>query len=412
MCSPSKLWRAGLFLALLGPALVAMSAPAAVPVDSFDLGVDLTREGRFDEALDVFLEARAAGDDSGRLRFNLGVVYYRLKDMAAARKAFEQAAEDPETAELARYNLGLVALAAGDEAEAERWFRRTAQEAQQSELRALAQAALDRTAAPKPRRRGSLAALRGTDSNVVVPVGAIDDAPSSLQDQFWELRLGWADGLDAVTEGLGYHFNGLLVAYDDVPGADLSLAQLGLDWRGPVTVDANAAVLAVDDAGYQQSLELRLLATPLSTENFSASLELATVRLDALDRRARDVEGQQHSAGLSLDGRVWRLDWNLGLRHLLNDREARALSPVQDSAVLRLRLGAGRWAGRAWGRYILSDYRVDRRDEASEAGLGLTWTAFSDWDLFVEASRQTNRSSVEGFAYTTDRLYGGVRLRF
>lgn len=403
--------RAGLFwmLALFGAAATARAGDVG---DAFEQGVSLTREGRYEDALESFRSAQAVGDDSGRLQFNLGVVYYRLRRFDEARGAFERAAHDAETVDLAHYNLGLVALAAGKDEEAARWFGLVVEHARQPELQALAQAALERILGPGERWHGSFAALRGIESNVVLPVGAISDAPSSIEDQFWELRLGWADDLDAWVDGLGYHLSGLLVDYDEVQGADLGLAQVGMDWRGPVTLETNAALLSVDDSGYQRTLEFRMLATPYATDGFGASVEISTAWLDAIGTRAREAEGQQHGLGLIFDGRFADLSWNLSGRRVVNDRESVALSPVQEMATLRIRLGLGDWALRSWARYVNSDYRTERRDEISELGLGISWSFRPDWDLFVEGSSQKSRSSEEVFAYSSERVYGGLRLRF
>ena len=99
---------------------IAMGAVQAPSELSFETGVALTREGRFNDALVHFLAAEQGGDRSARLYFNLGVVNYRLQRYDAARDAFARAAEDPETADLAQYNRGLVALADGDKSEAAR----------------------------------------------------------------------------------------------------------------------------------------------------------------------------------------------------------------------------------------------------------------------------------------------------
>ncbi|MGQ0619985.1 MAG: tetratricopeptide repeat protein [Panacagrimonas sp.] len=411
MRKPTDPFRASLFwmLALYGATAMGDAIPLS---DPFDEGVNLTREGRFQEALPLFLAAQRAGDDSGLLQFNLGVVYYRLQRFEEARAAFDRASADALTADLSHYNLGLVALAEGRDEEAVRWFRRTAEEARQPDLRALARAALDRSLGAREGTRGSIAALRGTDSNVVIPIGAISDAPSSIKDRFWELRIGWADRLDSVLDGLGYRFNGLLVEYDDVQGANLGLTQVGVDWRGPITLEANAGALMVDDSGYQRSLELRMLATPYATDDFAATVELGAVRLDSLDARAQDAEGGQHSAGLSFDGRVSRLGWNLNGRRIFNDRESAALSPVQDAFGLRLRFSFDDWSARAFARYVDSDYRTERRDEFTEFGLGLSWSFATRWDVFVEGAKQRNRSTVDSITFSSDRLTGGLRLRF
>lgn len=411
MRSPSDLaLRAALIALALG--ILPAAAVGDDAQDPFDLGVELTQAGRFEEALEQFAQSRALGDDSGRLQFNIGVVHYRLQQLDAAREAFTLAAEDPETAELARYNLGLVAMAAGESEDAIRWFRRTAAEARQSELRALARAALERALEPPVPARGSLTLLRGSDSNVVVPVGALTDAPSSTRDAYWEARLSWSDELDHWLEGLGYHLSGLHLDHDEVSGADLSALQIGVDWRGPITLDLSGGVLAVDDEGYQRTLEVRALVPLVSLEDWRLSLDLSAVELDSISARAESLDGQQHGAGLMVEGRAAAVSWNLSARQLHNDRESRALSPVQDLIALRLRFREGDWSGRGWARYIGSDYAVDRRDVATEFGLGLSWFFGARWELVVDATQQRNRSNIDSFEYTSNRIYGGLRVGF
>lgn len=381
---------------------------------SFDAGVALTREGRYEEALAQFLAAEMAGDQSARLYFNLGVVNYRLKRYDAARTAFVRAAQDPETASLAQYNRGLVALADGDRDEAARWFRQVAARSREPGLRALAQRALGRTTddseATTARRRGSLSVLRGWDGNVVVPVGAISDLPSSKRDEFTEARLVWTDALGNAVPGLGYRVTGLVVEYDDIQLADISAFDAGIDWRGPVFVDASLGVLAVGDNGYQSSLDVRLQAPLLDLEWVRFNLDGGWSRLDSQDDRASDLEGARYSYGGTVDAGTRSLSTSFGYRHLINDRVAARLSPEQDRYTLRVRFALPRWVLRAWGRYVESDYPAQREDEARDFGVDVALRVHPRWEVLVEASRLQNQSSESRFRYTTERVYTGLRF--
>ncbi|TDU31438.1 tetratricopeptide repeat protein [Panacagrimonas perspica] len=396
--------------------LAAEAAPAPFE-HSFEAGVALTRAGRYDEALIQFLAAEKAGDQSARLYFNLGVVNYRLQRYEAARAAFALAAEDPETADLARYNSGLVALADGDNEEAARWFRRVSDQAGDAGLRALARRALDRAAgetspADTVAAQGSLSVLRGWDSNVVVPVGSISDLPSSRRDQFTEARLAWAGALGDAVPGLGYRLTGLAIEYDDIQPGDIAALEAGVDWRGPILIDAGVGVLAVGDNGYQSSLDIRLQAPVIDADGVRVNVDGGWSRLEPMDDRANGLEGSRYSFGGSVDAGIRPLSVNFGYRHLINDRFAASLSPKQDRYSLRLRLALGRWVVRAWGRYIESDYPTQRQDEARDIGIDTAFRLHSRWELLVEANRLQNRSSDSRFNYTTERLYSGLRFYF
>lgn len=390
---------------------------AATSASAFDEGVALTREGQFEPALERFLAAQGEGDRSTRLAFNLGVVYYRLQRFKDAQIAFERAAQGSETRDLAQYNLGLVALAVDDRAQAERWFRLTAEQAKEPALRALGTRALEEALgvrAPRSARasRGSLSLLRAHDSNVLIPVGAISDLPSSIEDSFWEMRGGWADTLGTAVPGLGYRLAALAVEYDDVEAADLAVVEIGVDWRGPATIGASLGTLLVGDRGYQRSLDLRARGPLLERERIGVYLDGGFTRLNSMDARARDLEGSQYSVGASAEGGTRALALHVGYLHVENDRFAASLSPTQRRSTLRLRLAFGQIAARAWARYTDSDYPTGRDDHASEFGADVSIGLHPRWDWLVEATRLDNRSDTQGFEYDTERIYTGLRLRF
>lgn len=402
-----------LALTLVGGEGVAADAMEGAADSAFESGVELTRDGHYLQALRAFRAAEAAGDRGGRLQFNLGVVYYRLARHIEARAAFARAAQDPETADLAIYNLGLVALASGERARAARYFRQTAQQASAPALRALAYKALETTTGRGPAPRlGSLSLLRGTDSNVVVPVGALGDVPTSMRDNFWEVRSGWAGALGGALPALAYRLVGVTMKYDEVASADLGFAEAGLDWRGPLVLGVGASVLTIDDQGYQRSADLRMSGAVYDEGAVRVVYEAAHSWLEALDDRARDLDGTRLALGASLEIQQAPLSWNLGLRHIVDDRLAASLSPDQNTASLRLRYARGRWAARAWARYTDGKYPTTRHDRLGEFGGDLAVRVLGPCEVLIEATRLDNRSTAVEFDYASNRLYAGLRLRF
>lgn len=390
---------------------VASSVPAQSN-DPFDAAVDLTRDGRFEDALDAFNAVQASGDDSARLHYNLGVVHYRLGQLGAARDAFLRAARDPETADMAHYNLGLVAMAANDPETASRWFREVQTGATSPELRGLAGTALARLMAQSRPRRGGITLTRGSDSDVILPAGTLADVPSSVHDGYWEIVATWADRPIEDSPDLGYHVGAVADRYDTVEDADLGVIEAGVDWRGPITLDFTASLTTVSDSPYQQSLELRSLIPFFARDNVLLSLELDAAGISAVSDTAVGLEGTQTSAGTIADASALGGRWSLSYRHLWNDREARSLSPQQDAVGLRVRWPLAAWSVRAWARWVGSDYRTGRNDDATDVGLGLGWSPSSRWDLLADVSRQENDSSMSAFSYRSTRISGGVRVRF
>jgi hypothetical protein len=411
-----------LLAGLLGIAVLLASAPATGRAPSpaadsaFEAGVALTREGQFEAALSRFLAAEAAGDRSARLYFNLGVVHYRLGRFDAARDAFGLAALEPETADLARYNLGLVAMAIDHRLEAMQWFGQVAREAQEPALRQLALVAQERVqgrSADLPTdERGSLSLLRAWDSNVIVPVGTLSDVPSSRHDEFLEARALWSDAIGTNIEGLGYRVSGVAIEYDQVHEADVLAAEAAVDWRGPFLVEAALGAFAVDDKGYQRTLDVRLQVPVVARPWARLDADAGWSRYDPLDSRAAGLEGSRYAYGASLTTGRSSFNLSVGYRHLINDRFASALSPSQDRYHARLRHEIGRWSWRLWGRYTDSDYPSQRHDEASDWGLEIAWRLHRHWELLLEGSRLKNRSTDERLEYVSERLYAGMRLRF
>lgn len=105
-------------------------------------GNELVRAGQYAAALEVYRDALAEGADSPLLRYNIGVVHYRLGNYSRAELDLQLASGDPTLAPLAFYNLGLANLAQGRTSDAARWFTRAQNQAANANLRELATRAL------------------------------------------------------------------------------------------------------------------------------------------------------------------------------------------------------------------------------------------------------------------------------
>lgn len=165
----------------------SVSAPSDVsPRALMAEGVSAFQAGKLERARDLLEQARTAGLDSVSLRYNLGVVYYRLSLYQHARDEFT-ALLNTRHADLARYNLGLVAQADGHRAEAQSWFRAVADEAEQDKLRRLALLQLNQPEPIEPGPWLGFAALGGgyEENLSFLP----ESASSNLSDSFSEIIL-------------------------------------------------------------------------------------------------------------------------------------------------------------------------------------------------------------------------------
>src|SRR5207253_10419661 len=106
-------------------------------------GIAAFRAGDYAVALQLFLDARAAGLDTPGLRYDLGATYYRLGRYAEAEREVQALVPDPQWAPLADYNLGLTAQRAGRPQRAIEYFERAYRTATDPHLRRRAATALD-----------------------------------------------------------------------------------------------------------------------------------------------------------------------------------------------------------------------------------------------------------------------------
>jgi hypothetical protein len=176
------------------PSRAALAQGAA---ELFAEGNDLARSGVYRTALLRYREAAAAGFDTALLHYNVGVVYYKLGEFAAAAAEFAQASAAPDLAALASYNRGLALRAAGERAAAAEAFAAAAETADQRALRRLADDAaaaalggpVSRSApaaAPRRAARGAVIEERSGDLRLsaAARLGQDDNAYRSPADSY------------------------------------------------------------------------------------------------------------------------------------------------------------------------------------------------------------------------------------
>ncbi len=127
----SRPWAAGKGRAALGSLLLALTAltasgaGSAAPTAARD-PFQAYAAGRYDQALQGFVDRRLEDPDDPRLAINVGSAYYKMNDFDAAAQAFANAAtaDDPALREQALYSLGNVAYRQGRLPEAVELYQR------------------------------------------------------------------------------------------------------------------------------------------------------------------------------------------------------------------------------------------------------------------------------------------------
>jgi len=82
--------------------------------DSFNAGVKAYREGKYQEAANLFERARKEGVRKVSVYFNLGSSYYRLGQYEKATAMFEMVTKSKSMADIGYFNLGLIARQQGN----------------------------------------------------------------------------------------------------------------------------------------------------------------------------------------------------------------------------------------------------------------------------------------------------------
>ncbi len=400
-------------------------------------GVAAFRAGDYQAALQLFLDALAAGLDTPGLRYDLGATYYRLGRYAEAEREFQALAPDPRWAPLAHYNLGLTAQRAGRPQQAMEYFEQAYRTTTDPNLRTLAATAFERLggAPPSPQTSAVISLAGGYDSNATLSPDAAAVGVSHQGDRFVEASAAASHRLAGNTErGWFAHGSLLLRKYGDLSQFDVTGSRAGLSYERD-SERVQTGVAAYVDTAYIGRDRLEQVA----------SIDAQTRwRLDTGgELRGRYqfghiaggggfeyLEGRQQrlsaDAGFTLASALLRVGYQLELNHrrdLQQGSEFFSASPTRHSlfATVALR-NVGGWQADARGEYRVSRYgdpnlidggalgtlEVTRKDQRYGFALRANRSLTPLWRAFVDYSYYRNQSNLDTFDYSRQQLMAGI----
>jgi Tfp pilus assembly protein PilF len=200
----------------------------------FQAGVRAARENNFRQAIDLFLQAWAAGIQTAAVQYNLGVSYYKTNQYKLARRAFLKAAEWPDMASPGYYNLGLIALRQNDPQQARHWFTRAFRSARTDTLRNLSQTELNKldiVAASHERWMVWTEIGVEYDDNVLL-IPDQSESASNREDSSYNLTLYGHYQFNNAKQQQGLRWHGLMATqrYTEWDGFDYTFFETGLSY--------------------------------------------------------------------------------------------------------------------------------------------------------------------------------------
>ncbi|MFA0811445.1 outer membrane beta-barrel protein [Microbulbifer epialgicus] len=118
--------------------LMAFSPVALMAGDSFSEGTEAFKQGKYRKALKSFEAERESGNNSAKLRYNIGVTLMKLERFSEATLYFHGLLNTPRWRDLARYNLALAAELGNRELAAAKHYRFVRTNAASENLRDMA----------------------------------------------------------------------------------------------------------------------------------------------------------------------------------------------------------------------------------------------------------------------------------
>ncbi|MCK7598898.1 tetratricopeptide repeat protein [Microbulbifer sp. CAU 1566] len=190
---------------------ISVFGPARLAAEELPSATGAFKRGDYPRALALFREAEQSGDDSAKLKFNLGVTLFKLGRYTEASEYFWLLVPEPQWRDLAEYNLGLVARRQGDQLLAAKFFRRVSGRAASPQLQRLAALQLGSPAVePVTQVRPWLAMASingGQDGNPYAVKTELLGEGAVGEDNFLEL-FGWGQYRLAGTEADGWRLQG------------------------------------------------------------------------------------------------------------------------------------------------------------------------------------------------------------
>ncbi|UHQ54308.1 tetratricopeptide repeat protein [Microbulbifer sp. YPW16] len=378
--------------ALAACCLASSATVASAEQDAFSQGTTAFKRGDYGVALERFEAARARGNRSNNLSYNLGVSLYRLGRYPEASVWFESLLDSPQWHDLALFQLGLVAEKQGDRKLAQRRYKRVA--ASRSEkLRRLAGVRLDHLDDPArpagPARDSGAARGGGRRGSALLRLAAgYDDNAYALRD---ELLAGASEGEDSYTDLFawgqyrlagtpsdGWRLQGYAFrrSYSEYSSLDLSSLSAGvardLSW-GAWQLELGGAAEQVGLDGEEVFRQLRLQAKARQRIG-DGELELSFVPSRFSGGSGYEyLDGTRQRFGADWEQPLGRAQLEVGYQLDLNDRDDLLVatetgdnfysySPVRHTFGAEVQWSlAGNWLLSAGSEYRLSTYDGENR---------------------------------------------------
>ncbi|SHF76464.1 hypothetical protein SAMN04487965_2644 [Microbulbifer donghaiensis] len=205
-------------------------------------GIAAFRGGLYRKALELFEEEARGGNDSARLKYNIGVTLMKLRRYEEAGVYFQQLLQEPEWRDLARYNFALAAERNNRRIIAAKHYRQVSETSDSQKLRSLAATRLNALAAMSRRAGvkrwiGTASLSAGRDDNAYALQNALLKGSSVGADNFAEIFAWGQYQLEGITaDGWRLHGYGYGRRYDEYDSLDLSSVSAALSrdrrWRG------------------------------------------------------------------------------------------------------------------------------------------------------------------------------------
>jgi tetratricopeptide (TPR) repeat protein len=403
---------------------VAHAAAGAEASALFADGERAFAAGDYEEALRLFVEARAAGSTGPSSYYNIGVCQYQLRDYRAAEATFRAlVAEFPAMRELAEYNRGLALRAAGNLDDARVAFER-ARSSMDDTIVALASAQLGQIGAggaaqvaAEPKWSGYFAGGLGYDDNVALLNELV--LPSS------EASSPLAEVIGVATRDFGarpllFDASAYAVHYSDVGDLDQTAVRLSLateqrlgTWT--LVVGPTLGRSTVDGDGFEELVGADFRARRSFGSGFVFEARALYDDSSAADTRFAYIDGSRRLVRLVVQHTgAGRARFGYDAEH--NDRADPGVSPTRE----RWSIVYQRPLAQDWNIDTAFSYRTSRYSEAGvprderlqEASLAVRRDLRGDWALGVEYQWFDNNSTAEEFTYDGQRIVLGLSRSF
>ncbi|MCX2840463.1 hypothetical protein OQJ59_02395 [Microbulbifer thermotolerans] len=255
-------------IVLAGAALAA--APGLWAQEKWRQGVSAFKGGDYRRALGLFERELQSGNESAKLKYNIGVTLMKLGRYREAGIYFQMLLSDPEWRDIARFNLALAAERQNLKMIAAKHYRKVSGSAGSQKLRRLAAdrlnalAADGREVAASRRWLGTASLSAGYDDNAYALQNALLGDSSASADSFTELfAWGQYQLSGAGADGWRLHGYGFGRRYSEFDSLNLASASVALsrDRRWLVwQVEAGAAAEVVYLGGEQVTRQAQFTA--------------------------------------------------------------------------------------------------------------------------------------------------------